>query len=82
MSHAPSGVKRRTNVTIDSGLLDAARELGLNVSAISETALAQTLKQAQAKGWAEENAEAIARRRDWIDREGTPLARWQMWSPG
>ena len=32
-------LKRRTNVTLDPGLLDAARDLGLNVSAIAEAAL-------------------------------------------
>ncbi len=77
-----SAPKRRTNVTIDADLLDAARDLGLNVSAISEAALADQVRAAQARDWAAENAEALERRRAWIDEHGAPLARWQSWRAG
>lgn len=77
----PSASKRRTNVSIDSGLLDAARELGLNVSAISEAALAETVRAARGAAWKAENAVALAERRSWIARNGPPLARWQAWKP-
>ena len=40
--------KRRTNVSIDAGLLEAARELGLNVSSITEAALADFLARREA----------------------------------
>jgi antitoxin CcdA len=73
--------KRRTNVTIDRDLLEAARGLGLNVSGITESALAQAVREAKAKAWAEENAEAIAEQGAWIEANGTPLARWQVWKP-
>jgi antitoxin CcdA len=72
--------KRRTNVTIESTLLDAARSYGLNVSAISEAALDQAVRHAQAEAWARDNRAAIEKRRDWVARQGTPLARWQAWS--
>ena len=74
--------KRRTNVSIDATLLDAARALGLNVSAISEAALAAEVRAAQAEAWATENAEALAQRRRWIAARGTPLARWQVMGRG
>ncbi|EYD75501.1 hypothetical protein Rumeso_02928 [Rubellimicrobium mesophilum DSM 19309] len=70
--------KRRTNVTIDGRLLDEARELHLNVSAVAEGALAQAVREAKAKAWAEENAEAIAARAAWIEANGLPLAQWQV----
>ncbi|WP_109468077.1 type II toxin-antitoxin system CcdA family antitoxin [Albibacillus kandeliae] len=78
---ATVSAKRRTNVTIDSDVLDAARELGLNVSAISEAALAESVREARARAWAAENREAISQRRAWVDRNGMPLARWQVWTP-
>ena len=74
--------KRRTNVSIDAGLLEAARELGLNVSAISEAALAETIRAARHAAWKDENAEALAQRRAWIAQNGAPLANWQAWKPG
>ena len=76
MARQPSE-KQRTNISVDAATLDAARALGLNVSAISEAALAQAVREANAKDWAAENAEALAQRRDWLKANGLPLARHQ-----
>ncbi|MFY2823889.1 type II toxin-antitoxin system CcdA family antitoxin [Ruegeria sp. MALMAid1280] len=66
--------KQRTNVTLTSGNLEKARQLGLNVSAISDAALADAVAKAEAELWAKENAKAIAERQKWIEENGTPLA--------
>jgi antitoxin CcdA len=58
--------------------LAAARELGLNVSAISDAAVADAVRLAKAKAWAQENATAIAERRAWIESNGAPLADLQV----
>lgn len=70
--------KQRTNVTLTAANLASARELGLNVSAISDAALAAAVRAAKAEAWARENAEAIAERRTWIEAHGTPLADLQV----
>ena len=70
--------KARTNVTLSVETLAAAREFGLNVSAISDAALAKAVSEARAARWAAENAEAIAERKAWIDAEGMPLADVQV----
>jgi len=70
--------KQRTNVTLDAGTLAQARALGLNVSAISDAALAEAVAQRQARQWAAENAAALAERRDWIEENGLPLADVQL----
>jgi len=70
--------KQRTNITLTAANLAAARELGLNVSAISDAALAEAVRAAKAEAWARENAEAIAERRVWIEANGTPLADLQV----
>ncbi len=70
--------KQRTNVSLTASTLVAARELGLNVSAISDAALAEAVRAAKAEAWARENAEAIAERRAWIEANGTPLADLQV----
>jgi len=77
MSQAASK-KQRANVTLTAANLAAARELGLNVSAISDAAVSQAVQEAQARAWAEENAEAISERRAWIETHGTPLADLQV----
>ncbi len=70
--------KQRTNITLSATNLAAARELGLNVSAISDAALAEAVRAAKAEAWARENAEALAERRAWIEANGTPLADLQV----
>ncbi|MCC5967658.1 MAG: type II toxin-antitoxin system CcdA family antitoxin [Natronohydrobacter sp.] len=70
--------KQRTNVSLTASNLAAAREMGLNVSAISDAALAEAVRAAKAEAWARENAEAIAERRAWIEANGTPLADLQV----
>lgn len=70
--------KQRTNVSLTASTLAAARELGLNVSAISDAALAEAVRAARADAWARENAEAIAERRAWIEANGTPLVDLQV----
>lgn len=66
--------KQRTNITLNAANLAAARELGLNVSAISDAAIAAAVKAARADRWRKENAAAIAERRAWIETNGPPLA--------
>ena len=77
MQHA-TAEKQRTNITLSAANLAAARELGLNVSAISDAAVAEAVRIAKAKAWARENAAAISERRAWIKAHGTPLADLQV----
>ena len=74
--------KQRTNITLTAANLAAARELGLNVSAISDAAVAEAVRAAKAAAWARENAEAVAERRAWIEANGTPLADLQVMKIG
>ena len=77
MQHATTE-KQRTNITLTATNLTAARELGLNVSAISDAAVADAVRLAKAEAWAQENATAITERRAWIEANGTPLADLQV----
>lgn len=70
--------KQRTNVSIDAGLLAQVRELEINVSAVTEAALADAVRRERAAAWARDNAQAIDERRRWIETNGTPLADIQV----
>ena len=70
--------KQRTNITLTGENLTAARELGLNVSAISDAAVAKAVRDARAAAWATDNAPAISERRTWIEARGMPLADLQV----
>lgn len=66
--------KRKTSLTLDGAALEAARALGVNVSAVADAALRRAVAEARHRQWLEENAEAFAAQAEWHDRNGHPLA--------
>ena len=69
-----TATKRKTSLTLDAASLDAARDLGLNVSAVVNEALQNAVNQARREQWRAENAEAFAAQADWHAQNGHPLA--------
>ena len=69
----------RKSVAVDAALLSEANAHGLDATGISEAALREALRQARAaKAWAEENAEAMAEHRAWVEKNGLPLAEFAV----
>jgi antitoxin CcdA len=66
--------KRKTSLTLDAVILDRARDLGINVSAVAERALESAVAEARLRKWLDENADAFALQAAWHDRNGHPLA--------
>lgn len=66
--------KRKTSLTLDAGALDAARDLGLNVSAVADAALQRAVAEARQARWLAENEDAFAAQAEWTERNGHPLA--------
>ncbi len=62
--------KRATNLSINEGLLEAARALDINLSATLEKALCAEVRACRRKKWLEENREAIAAYNERIARDG------------
>ena len=63
-------MKRATNVSIDSGLLEQAKGLGINLSRSLEDILRARIAEARAVRWREENARAIAAHNDRVAKKG------------
>jgi antitoxin CcdA len=76
-SHPDTEKKRPVNLSLSSGVLDQARELGLNLSATVEALLAAEVQRRYWARWNEDNQEAIAHYNARIEREGLPLARYR-----
>ena len=62
--------KRAANVSINQGLLEAAKALDINLSATLERALALEVRARKREQWLEENREAIAAYNARIERDG------------
>jgi antitoxin CcdA len=62
MAHVYNRKARRqsANLSINSDLLRAARESGVNLSAVLEEALVQRVAAAKRESWKKDNADAIA----------------------
>jgi antitoxin CcdA len=69
-----ASARRKTSLTLDANALDAARDLGVNVSAVADAALHEAVAQARRRKWLEENADAFAEQAAWHENHGHPLA--------
>ena len=64
-------MKTRTNVSIDSRLLEAARANKIVLSHLLEEALKERLKDTEQQAWEEENRQAINAYNEFIKENGT-----------
>ncbi|HZW17894.1 MAG TPA: type II toxin-antitoxin system CcdA family antitoxin [Luteimonas sp.] len=62
--------KRATNVTINQGLLEAAKALDINLSATLERALEDEVRTRKRERWLAENREAIQGYNAWVAEHG------------
>ena len=72
--------KKATNLTLNSKVLEAARELGMNVSQTVDSLLAEEVKRRYWEKWAEENKEAMEAYNARIAKEGLPLAKYRTFA--
>lgn len=69
--------KKATNLSLNSKVLEMARELGMNVSQTVDGLLAAEVKRQYWEKWNEENKEAVAAYNTRIAKEGLPLAKYR-----
>jgi antitoxin CcdA len=62
--------KRAINLSLNSKVLDMAREMGLNISQTVDTLLTEEVLRQHWARWQQDNAEAIAHYNARIEREG------------
>ena len=66
--------KRKTSLILNADALDAARGLGINVSAVADAALRRAVSEERRHRWLQENAAAFEAQAAWHERHGHPLA--------
>ena len=76
------GPKRPTNLSLNAKVLDAARDLGLNLSQTVDELLADEVRRRYWQRWNEENQAAIEAYNERIAREGLPLAKYRSFARG
>jgi antitoxin CcdA len=73
-----SGKRETVSLSLDTGLVAAAREAGLDLSRICETALREATRIEAGERWKEEHREAIEANNAWVEKHGLPLAKYRM----
>lgn len=74
----PKVTRKPTNVSLPTDLLERAKDLNVNVSRASERGVREAVEAAEARAWAEKNAEFIAEMNARIERDGLPLEEYRM----
>ena len=72
--------KKATNLSLNSKVLEMARELGMNLSQTVDGLLAEEVKRRYWEKWNEENKDAIAAYNARIAKEGLPLAKYRTFA--
>jgi antitoxin CcdA len=65
-----SAVKKATNVTVNSDLIQQAKALNINMSAALEQKLIELIKQERAADWLKANQTAIAHYNQQVEEQG------------
>lgn len=70
-------LKRPTNLSLSSDVLDAAKQLNINLSQVCDNFLRDMVRREQERKWREEHADFIAAYNTTIEAEGLQLDAWR-----
>ena len=76
------GPKRATNLTLNARVLEAARELGMNVSQTVDSLLAEEVRKRYWERWNSTNKDAVVAYNARIEKDGLPLAKYRPFMKG
>jgi len=69
--------KRATNLSLSIDVLEAAKDLEINLSQVCDNYLRELVRREQERKWREDHAEFIAAYNATVDAEGLPLDEWR-----
>lgn len=69
--------KRATNLSLSSDVLEAAKDLRINISQVCDDYLREVVRREQARKWREDHADFIAAYNATVEAEGLPLDAWR-----
>jgi antitoxin CcdA len=73
-----SGKRKPVNLSLDTGVVEAAREAGINLSQTCEAALRDAAKAERERKWIEDNRAAMEASNAWVEKHGLPLAKYRQ----
>jgi antitoxin CcdA len=77
-AHPPrQHLKRATNLSLSADVLDAAKQMKINVSQVCDSHLREVVRKEQERRWREEHSDFIHIYNATIKAEGLPLDEWR-----
>lgn len=70
--------RKAVNLSLDTGVVEAARAAGLNLSQVCEAALREASRAELARQWRDNNREWSDSVNRWIEERGLPLERYRL----
>ena len=70
--------RKPTNLSLDEGLVEQARQLGLNLSRAAEDGIRRAVEIEVVERRQEENREALLSSNAYVEKHGLPLAKYRM----
>lgn len=69
--------KRATNLSLSIDVLEAAKDLEINLSQVCDNYLRQLVRREQERKWREDHVDFIAAYNATVDAQGLPLDEWR-----
>ena len=69
--------KRATNLSLSTDVLEAAKDLKINISQVCDNHLREVVRREQERKWREDHADFITAYNATIEAEGLPLDEWR-----
>jgi antitoxin CcdA len=74
---SPQPTKKATNLSLSIDVLDAAKQLHINVSKVCDAYLREVVRLEQSRVWKEQHAEFMSAYNSTVEKEGLPLEKWR-----
>ena len=75
---AKTPFRRPTNISLDSTMIEDAKELGINISRACERGLSEEIRAERNRRWQEDNREAIEASNAYVAEHGLPLEKLRL----
>lgn len=75
--HSGLAGKRAANLSLSSDVIDAAKQLDLNLSQLCDAYLREVVRREQERRWCQEHSGFIAAYNATLEAEGLPLQQWR-----
>ena len=74
----PKSQRKSVNISIESRLIQEAKELGINISRAAEESIEKAVSEEKSRRWLLENKEAIENWNEYVLKNGLPLAKYRQ----